>query len=76
MALSGVGLAMILRFHGGFRATAFTHSTAALRAARLIALDLLISVMVMPELSGIDPAIQVKQRCPDYAIAKLETSGW
>ena len=59
---------MILRLHGGFYATAFTHPLAALQAARLEAPDLLISDVVMPELSGIDPAIQVKQRCPDCKV--------
>lgn len=61
-------LAMILRFHGGFRARAFTKPLEALEAARLEAPDLLITDVVMPQLSGIDLAIQVSELCPDCKV--------
>jgi DNA-binding NtrC family response regulator len=53
-------LAMILRLQGGFHARSFTNPVDALEAARLEAPDLLISDVVMPLLSGIDLAIQVR----------------
>jgi DNA-binding NtrC family response regulator len=58
-------LAMILRSQGGLEARAFTMPLDALEAARLEAPDLLISDVVMPALSGIDLAIQVREHCPD-----------
>lgn len=57
-------LATILKLHGGLRARSFTKPLEALEAARLEAPDLLISDVVMPELSGIDLAIQVRENCP------------
>ncbi|MGA2906978.1 MAG: response regulator [Terracidiphilus sp.] len=57
-------LAMILRLQGGFRARSFNQPHEALEAARLEAPDLLIADVVMPELSGIDLAIQVRECCP------------
>lgn len=57
-------LAMILRFQGGFHARSFTNPLEALQAAKLDAPDLLISDVVMPELSGIDLAIQLRESCP------------
>jgi len=56
-------LAMILRFRGGFHARSFTNPVEALQAARLEAPDLLISDVVMPQLSGIDLAIQLQECC-------------
>lgn len=61
-------LAMILRLQGGFRARSFTKPLAALEAARLEAPDLLISDVVMPQLSGIDLAIQVRECCPNCRV--------
>lgn len=61
-------LAMILRFQGGFHARSFTNPMEALRAARLDQPDLLISDVVMPELSGIDLAIQLRASCPDCKV--------
>ena len=60
-------LAMIL-CHQGFDATPFTAPLEALKAARSNAPDLLISDVVMPELSGVDLAIQVKEQCPDCRV--------
>lgn len=57
-------LAMILRFQGGFHARSFNRPLEALEAARLEAPDLLIADVVMPELSGIDLAVQVRKYCP------------
>jgi PleD family two-component response regulator len=56
-------LAMILQFLGGFHATSFTDPREALRAAQFESPDLLITDVVMPQLSGIDLAIQVLDRC-------------
>jgi DNA-binding NtrC family response regulator len=57
-------LAMILRFRGGFHATSFSEPLEALRMAQLEPPDVLISDVVMPNLSGIDLAIQLRERCP------------
>ncbi|MGA8727108.1 MAG: response regulator [Terracidiphilus sp.] len=59
---------MILRLQGGFRARSFTKPLEALEAARLEAPDLLISDVVMPQLSGIDLAIQVRECCPNCRV--------
>lgn len=56
-------LAMILR-KSGFDAISFTDPLKALEAAGSDAPDLLISDVVMPELSGIDLAVQLRERCP------------
>jgi DNA-binding NtrC family response regulator len=61
-------LAMILRFQGGLHARSFTKPLEVLQAARLEAPDLLISDVVMPELSGIDLAIQLRKNCPDCKV--------
>ena len=61
-------LAMILRLQGGFNARSFTNPHDALDAARLDPPDLLISDVVMPQLSGIELAIQVRERCPDCKV--------
>ena len=61
-------LAMILRLQGGFRARSFNHPREALEAARLEPPDLLISDVVMPQLSGIDLAIQIRESCPDCKV--------
>jgi DNA-binding NtrC family response regulator len=60
-------LAMILR-HQGFDATFFTLPVEALQAACDQAPDLLISDVVMAELSGIDLAIKVQECCPECKI--------
>jgi len=60
-------VAMILR-QQGFDATAFSNPLEALRAARSDAPDLLISDVVMPDLSGIDLAIQLRDFCPNCQI--------
>jgi CheY-like chemotaxis protein len=56
-------LATILK-RSGFDAVAFTDPREALGAARLAAPDLLISDVMMPELSGVDLAILIKKDCP------------
>ena len=61
-------LTMILRMQGGFRARSFSKPLEALEAARLEAPDLLISDVVMPLLSGIELAIQVREDCPDCKV--------
>ncbi len=59
---------MILRLQGGFNARSFTKPLDALEAARLEAPDLLISDVVMPLLSGIELAIQVREHCPNCKV--------
>ena len=61
-------LAMILHLYGGFNARRFTKSLDALDAARIEAPDLLISDVMMPMLSGIELAIQVREHCPDCKV--------
>jgi DNA-binding NtrC family response regulator len=57
-----------LRLQGGFQARSFTNPLDALEAARLEAPDLLISDVVMPQLSGIDLAIQIRNDCPECKV--------
>lgn len=57
-------LAMILRLQGGFRARSFSRPDEALEAARVEPPDLLISDVAMPDLSGVELAIQVRECCP------------
>jgi DNA-binding NtrC family response regulator len=61
-------LAMILRLQGGFHARCFTKPLEALESARLECPDLLITDVVMPLLSGIELAIQVREHCPDCKV--------
>jgi CheY-like chemotaxis protein len=60
-------LAMILR-QSGFSATFFTDPLEALLFARSEAPDLLISDVMMPQLSGIDLAIRMQEQCPKCKI--------
>jgi len=60
-------LAMILE-QSGYAATAFFDPLQALLAASLNAPDLLISDVVMPQLSGIDLAIQMQILCPQCKV--------
>ena len=57
-------LEMILN-HQGFEAHSFNFPLEALSAAREEAPDLLISDVVMPELSGIELATQIRELCPN-----------
>jgi DNA-binding NtrC family response regulator len=57
----------------GFEAHSFNLPLEALRAAREKAPDLLISDVVMPLLSGIEPAIQLREHCPNCKV--LQFSG-
>jgi DNA-binding NtrC family response regulator len=61
-------LTTILSVHGGFRARSFSKPLEALEAARLEAPDLLISDVVMPLLTGIELAIQVRASCPNCKV--------
>jgi DNA-binding NtrC family response regulator len=56
-------LAAILKLNG-YCATSFTSPQEALAAAQSRAPDLLISDVMMPDISGIDLAIQIKAECP------------
>jgi CheY-like chemotaxis protein len=60
-------LAAILN-QSGFQATAFTNPETALEAAKSVKPSLLITDVVMPEMSGIDLAIQFKSECPDSKV--------
>ena len=60
-------LAVILR-QNGLDARAFTDPLEALHVARSIAPDLIISDVIMPELSGTELAIQVQQLWPDCKV--------
>jgi CheY-like chemotaxis protein len=61
-------LAMILRFQGGIHATSFTDPLKALQAARNEAPDILITDVIMPQMSGIDLAIRLRDACPDCKV--------
>lgn len=58
---------MILN-HQGFEAHSFNFPLEALSAAREEAPDLLISDVLMPVLSGIDLAIQMRELCPSCKV--------
>ena len=60
-------LTMILK-QSGFHAKFFTDPTEALRAARSEAPDLLLSDVVMPQLSGVDLAIAIRKDCPQCKV--------
>jgi DNA-binding NtrC family response regulator len=60
-------LAVILR-QNNFEARAFTDPLEALNVARSIAPDLVISDVIMPELSGTDLAIRVQKLCPNCKV--------
>jgi CheY-like chemotaxis protein len=60
-------LATILR-KSGFTATFFTDPLDALVAARKEAPDLILSDVMMPQLSGVDLAIAIKHECPECKI--------
>jgi DNA-binding NtrC family response regulator len=60
-------LATILQ-RGGFDAASFTDPLQALAAARLEAPDLLITDVVMPVLSGINLAIEIRKTSPNCRV--------
>jgi DNA-binding NtrC family response regulator len=60
-------LAIILQ-NSGFDATPFTEPLKALEASRSYTPDLLISDVVMPEINGIELAIQLLQICPECKV--------
>jgi DNA-binding NtrC family response regulator len=60
-------LAAILKQHG-YSATFFTSPREALAAARSKAPDLLITDVAMPDISGIDLAIQMKAQYPECKV--------
>lgn len=60
-------LALILQ-HQDFEARPFTEPLEALQATCFETPDLLITDVIMPMLSGIDLATQVKERCPNCKV--------
>jgi CheY-like chemotaxis protein len=60
-------MTLILR-QSGFSAVSFTNPLDALNEANLVSPDLLLSDVQMPELSGVDLAIQIKIKYPDCKI--------
>jgi len=60
-------LAAILRLNG-FAATSFTNPLDALDNAHSASPDLLLSDVAMPQLSGIELAIQIRETCPNCKI--------
>jgi FixJ family two-component response regulator len=60
-------LTLILQ-KNGFAAKGFTESRKALAAARIEAPNLILSDVMMPELSGIELAIAIRRECPECKI--------
>ncbi len=60
-------LAAILR-QSGYQAESFTNPLDALHSAKLNAPDLVISDVVMPQMSGVELAMLLKATCPDCKI--------
>ena len=58
----------IILNQSGFQAESFTNPLEALERARATRLDLLISDVMMPEMTGIDLAIAIKNECPECKI--------
>jgi|ERR1700683_5399428 DNA-binding NtrC family response regulator len=52
----------------GFQATAFTDPETALETSKSVKPSLLLTDVVMPEMNGIDLAIQFKSVCPDCKV--------
>jgi DNA-binding NtrC family response regulator len=66
--------AMIL-CNQGFDVTSFTKPLDALEAVRCEAPDLLISDVVMPLLSGIELAVEVRKECPECKVLLISGQG-
>jgi CheY-like chemotaxis protein len=60
-------LAIILN-QSGFKATPFTNPLEALMRAKADMPDLLISDVMMPEMTGVDLAVAIKDECPSCKI--------
>ena len=60
-------LAIILQ-RNGFAVSSFTNPLEALKQAATGSPNLLLSDVVMPELSGVDLAVSIKEKCPDCKI--------
>jgi DNA-binding NtrC family response regulator len=60
-------VAAILQMNG-LSATAFTSPLQALSSARSDSPDLLISDVLMPEMSGVDLALRIREECPNCGV--------
>lgn len=67
-------LARILRSQG-IDTTSFSEPLKALEAARSQAPSLIISDMSMPEMSGMDMAVQMREECPDCKVLLMTGQG-
>jgi CheY-like chemotaxis protein len=59
---------VIILGKSGFGATSFTNPLEALEKALMKSPDLLLSDVAMPVLSGVDLAVQIKEKCPHCKI--------
>lgn len=66
-AVIATTLATILRLHG-LEASCYDSPVQALRAALENAPDLLISDVMMPEMSGVELALAIRKSCPDCKV--------
>jgi DNA-binding NtrC family response regulator len=53
---------------GGFDARSFVDPVDCLRVAHSVAPDLLLTDVIMPQVNGIELAIQIRQLCPDCKV--------
>jgi DNA-binding response OmpR family regulator len=63
-------MAAILQL-SGFEARYFVNPLEALEAARTVRPDLVIADVIMPQLSGIELGVQLKQQCPTCKVMLL-----